>query len=290
MSQRRKAPARPVPRPSSLLERPLTARSVIASLLLGMHPPRLSSARLVRWCSLFGMAEGTARVALSRMVERGELTASDGTYELVGAVRERQPGFDWAIEPELEAWDGRWLVALVTAEARSAGARAELRRAMAQVRFGERREGVWVRPANLPRSSAAPSAWSVVDDQCEWWQGSPAGDPVGEADRLFAPGRWSERADVLVVELERVRVSLGNGTPPARDRRDWEADGDGDDLAAGFTALAAALQHLRRDPLLPEALLPELWPGPQLRNAYRACQTTYAAAVGAFFAGSGPPR
>ena len=48
---------------SALLERPLTARSIIASLLLGMHPPRLASSRPVRWCSLFGISEGTARVA-----------------------------------------------------------------------------------------------------------------------------------------------------------------------------------------------------------------------------------
>ena len=43
------------------LPRPLTPRSIIASLLLGIHPPRLRGTLLVRWCGLMGMAEGTTR-------------------------------------------------------------------------------------------------------------------------------------------------------------------------------------------------------------------------------------
>ena len=54
-------------------ERPLSARSVVASTLLGMRPPRLPTQILVRSGALFGIAEGTTRVALSRMVAAGEL-------------------------------------------------------------------------------------------------------------------------------------------------------------------------------------------------------------------------
>ena len=43
--------------------RALTARSVVASTLLGMSPPRLSSQLLVRSGELFGITEGTTRVA-----------------------------------------------------------------------------------------------------------------------------------------------------------------------------------------------------------------------------------
>jgi len=42
----------------ALLDRPLSTRSVIASLLLGMQPPRLAARRLVQWCALFGINEG----------------------------------------------------------------------------------------------------------------------------------------------------------------------------------------------------------------------------------------
>ena len=42
---------------------PLTARSVLASALLGMDPPELPVAQLVRLTGLFGINENRARVA-----------------------------------------------------------------------------------------------------------------------------------------------------------------------------------------------------------------------------------
>ncbi len=53
--------------------RPLTTRSVLLSTLLGAHPPRLRARHLVRVGRLFGIAEGTVRVALSRMVADGDV-------------------------------------------------------------------------------------------------------------------------------------------------------------------------------------------------------------------------
>ncbi|MCY7289389.1 MAG: hypothetical protein LH624_14370, partial [Cryobacterium sp.] len=82
---------------ATLLGLPLGARSVMASLLLGMDPPRIQGALLVRWCGLFGIAEGTARVALSRMVANGELTTADGFYELAGGLRRRRREQEWSL-------------------------------------------------------------------------------------------------------------------------------------------------------------------------------------------------
>src|SRR5256885_17059826 len=73
--------------------RPLSARSVVASVLLGTHPPRLSAAALVELCGRFGISGGTTRVALSRMVAAGGLAARGGHYRLVGGgLFARQPG------------------------------------------------------------------------------------------------------------------------------------------------------------------------------------------------------
>ena len=147
---------------SGLLERPLTARSVLASLLLGMHPPRLAGARLVRWCGVFGIAEGTARVALSRMVDRGELAATDGVYELAGPVRARQRVQEWSLDPDAGDWDGSWGMGAVVGAARDAADRAGLARrdAEAAVRRSARRPlGAAREPATRHRRRTTRGRW-----------------------------------------------------------------------------------------------------------------------------------
>ena len=146
-----------------LLERPLAPRSLVGSLLLGMRPPRMPASRLVEWCGLFGVAEGTARVALSRMVDRGELVARDGVYELAGHLRARQPAQEWSLAPRIERWKGEWLLGIVEPGARSAAERAALRDAARRLRMVELREAVWARPDNLPRAAAPAEAWAVAD-------------------------------------------------------------------------------------------------------------------------------
>src|SRR5689334_11871995 len=110
--------------------KPLGPRSLIASLLLRTPGSSMPAARLVQWCELFGVSGGTARVALSRMVERGELRARDGVYELAGRVGRRRAAQDWSIEPKLRRWEGEWRLAIVTSMTRTASARAALRDAM----------------------------------------------------------------------------------------------------------------------------------------------------------------
>src|SRR5687768_382079 len=137
--------------------RPLSARSVVASVLLGTHPPRLSTAALVELCGRFGITGGTTRVALSRMVTAGELAAEDGHYRLVGeGLLSRQRTQDDALDPPAGPWAGDWRMAVVVSSGRAAAQRLELRRAFADARFAQWREGVWLRPDNLGRGVALP--------------------------------------------------------------------------------------------------------------------------------------
>jgi phenylacetic acid degradation operon negative regulatory protein len=185
-----------------LRERPLAPRSLIASLLLGMRPPRMRASRLVEWCGLFGVAEGTARVALSRMLDRGELTATDGVYELAGRLRGRQPAQEWSLSPRPKAWDGDWLLGVVDAGARTASERAALRDAGRRLRMVELRDGVWCRPDNLPRAAAPADAWDVADEQCGWWVGRPQADALAGVTERFGAEEWAGRARVLRGRLE----------------------------------------------------------------------------------------
>src|SRR5262249_27785516 len=189
--------------PEPLRERPLPAVWVMASLLLGRPPPRLAGARLVRWCGIFGIADGTARVALHRMAASGELVARGGDYELAGPVQSRQRVQDWSLAPKLQTWNGEWRMAAGPPAAPGAAQRGRLRGAGRRMRYAETREGVWVRPDNLPRASAPASAWDAAEAQCDWWRATPDGDARELAGECFDPAGWAARAERIDGRLDR---------------------------------------------------------------------------------------
>ena len=236
---------------SALGLRPLSARSVVASVLLGTHPPRLSAAALVELCGRFGISGGTTRVALSRMVAAGELAAEDGHYRLVGGgLLSRQRAQDDALEPPAGAWAGAWRMAVIISSGRTAAERIELRRALADARFAEWREGVWLRPDNLPASAVDLSDESPV----RWMRVEPADDPAVLAAELWDLPAWHARGEELLAAGPEEPGDLVDSAP------EW--------AAAVFAAAAATLRHLRTDPLLPDALLPPGWPAERLRTRY----------------------
>jgi phenylacetic acid degradation operon negative regulatory protein len=247
----------------TLLDRPLGPRSLVLSLLLRTPGQRMPGARLVQWCSLFGAGEGATRVALSRMVDRGELRSRDGVYELAGRVGRRRPAQDWSINPKLRSWRGVWRSAVVRDAARSASERSALRDTMRRLRMAELRPGIWTRPDNLPPAAAPPDAWEIADAQCAWWSGEPDDDPAVLANDLFDGPTWGARADDLSARLR----TAGVDTP----------------LADGFVLAAASLAHIRNDPLLPPALGPSREAGDALREAYRSYESAFSTALRAWF-------
>ena len=234
----------------------MTARSVMASALLGMDPAELPVAQLVRLAGLFGISENRARVALSRMVGAGEAT-TDGTgrYRLAGHLVARQMRQSRSRSGFTHPYDGEWVVVVVTTSGSTAEVRGARRRALSYTRLAELREGVWLRPANI--EVVLPGA---LDDDLERMAARPA-DPVGLADRLWDLATWSAGAQSLLRALD-VLVPQGP-----------------DMLGPGFELSAAVLRHLQADPLLPASLLPEGWPGERLRTTYDAWDSRYRATL-----------
>jgi len=231
--------------------RPLSARSVVASVLLGTHPPRLSAAALVELCGRFGITGGTTRVALSRMVTAGELAAEDGHYRLVGqGLLSRQRAQDDALDPPAQPWTGTWRMAVVISPGRAAAERIELRRAFADARFAQWREGVWLRPDNLGR----PTEPLLTDAPVRWLDVEPDGDPAALSGELWDLAARSGLGTALLAAAPDEPGDLVAAPP------EWSA--------AVFAAAAATLRHLRTDPLLPGALLPPAWPADRLRARY----------------------
>jgi phenylacetic acid degradation operon negative regulatory protein len=217
----------------------MTARSVVLSVLLGAHPAWATAAELVRLTADFDIKEATLRVALTRMVSAGDLVRSEDGYRLSDRLLARQRRQDDAINPQLRSWEGAWTTLVITSVGIDPRTRAGLRTTLQQSRFAELREGVWLRPDNV---------------------------------KITLPDEV----------LSRVRVMRGYDDSPAElagqlwDVSAWAATGGEllDDMSAAtdtqgrFIAAAAMVRHLLTDPVLPDELLPDGWPGAALRDSY----------------------
>src|SRR5437763_115056 len=87
---------------------PLSARSLILSLLLRTQPPTMRGSRLVQWRGLFGVAEGRAKkcARMAEWLERATARAGDDPRRLAdafiaGATALRLIRVDPLLPPEL---------------------------------------------------------------------------------------------------------------------------------------------------------------------------------------------
>jgi phenylacetic acid degradation operon negative regulatory protein len=231
----------------------------MASALLGMDPPELPVAQLVRLTGLFGVSENRARVALSRMVAAGEATSDGaGRYRLAGHLAARQTRQSASRAGITTDYDGSWWLAVVTTTGSTAEVRSARRRALTYARLAELREGVWMRPTNV----AVPLPDSL-DADVELMTALPP-DADHLVGRLWDLPDWSQYASELLAALE----ALAPDGPEA--------------LAPGFELSAAVLRHLQADPLLPEPLQPADWPGARLRETYDDWDERYRATLRAW--------
>jgi phenylacetic acid degradation operon negative regulatory protein len=227
---------------TATLVRPLTARSVVLSLLLGTHSPRLPVRHILTTGELFGISPATMRVALTRLVQAGDLVADQAVYALSPRHLERHRLQELELDPVRRPWDGTWETVVVTATGRDAATRADLRRRLTARRLVMLREGVWMRPDNLPRDDASePDTLRLL---------SHPDDPAALTDRLWDLQRWADTGSELL-----------------------DVTKSGDTFADRFTAAAALVRHLRTDPALPDELLPGDWPGAAMRQGYEDFRT-----------------
>ncbi len=226
----------------------MTARSVVLSVLLGAHPAWATAAELVRLTADFDIKEATLRVALTRMVSAGDLVRSEDGYRLSDRLLARQRRQDDAMNPSLTSWDGSWTTLVITSVGIDARIRASLRVTLQQNRFAELREGVWLRPDNVE---------------------------ISMPDEVLARGRMVHAYDDNPAELAaqlwdlRAWVSVGS-----RLLDDMSAASD---VPGRFVAAAGMVRHLLTDPVLPDELLPDGWPGAALRNSYAQFATELVA-------------
>jgi phenylacetic acid degradation operon negative regulatory protein len=249
--------AAPTSRVSDLIgNRPLSARSVLASALLGADQARLSVSALVAMASLFGISDGAARTCLWRMVSSGELTAADGNYMLAGHLLDRRERVDEASRiGDAQRWDGTWELAIVSLERRPAADRLDLRKAATALHLAELREGVWIRPDNLD-PQRLPASRAILDRQCTHFHNAATDITADKMPALFSLDAWMADARVLTEAMD------------AELKRNIREDST-ESIRYEFALSIAVVRHLQLDPMLPDELTPEHWPGRTLRSVYR---------------------
>jgi phenylacetic acid degradation operon negative regulatory protein len=231
--------------------RDMTARSVVLSVLLGAHPACATAGELIRLTADFGIKEATLRVALTRMVSAGDLLRSADGYQLSERLLVRQRRQDDAMRPPVRQWQQDWIMLVVTSVGIDARSRATLRTTMHHKRFGEMREGVWMRPDNLDLD---------LDDEIHGRMRvlrAQDDDPAQLAGQLWDLPGWEATGRRLLDEMASAA-----------------------DIPARFIVAAAIVRHLLTDPVLPAELLPAHWPGAGLRAAYHGFATELADARG----------
>mgnify|MGYP001828680430 FL=1 len=253
------------PRTTSL--EPLNARSIVLSVLLGSHPPQMSVGRILEFTTLFELADGTVRTALSRMVAAGDLVNEGGIYRLAGRLVERQAQQDAGRHDPPSQWDGTWWTVAVVSDRRTMTERREFRSRATGSRLGELRPDLWLRPANIAIATDLPD---VVITRGSLITGN-ARDLVA---RLWDLGELRLRCEIHRNAVDSAAVQLETGADRA--------------LPDAFVALAGAQQFLRVEPQLPTELVPDV-AGAALRSRYAEVGAEFQSELAAFFRrGSAP--
>jgi len=232
-------------------ERPPNAKSFVLDLLSTLRRGAMPVRALVASAALFGIAEGSVRVALTRLLGAGLVERDDrGLYRLghAAAPVQRRVAAWRDLEARLRPWSGGW-IGVFAGRAATPLSRASQRRSERALRLSGFRpfaRGLAVRPDSLAggvtrmREELAALGLAPGSVVCEVREL----DPVSEAR---ARKLWD--ADGLIAIYRRHRQRLEASTRRLRARSAEVA------MVESFRVGGAVLRLLARDPLLPEPIV-----------------------------------
>jgi phenylacetic acid degradation operon negative regulatory protein len=215
----------------------------------------------------FGLAEGTVRTTLSRMVKKGWLEARrDGRhafYSLTGRGRRLlEEGTERIFRPSRrEAWDGRWFLLAYSIPQESRRLRDRLRDRLAWLGFGSFGNGVWISPHDVTAEVEELAAQLELGDR---FVGFSARRVAGEDNAELVARCWD-----LEALAGRYRDFVARWSPVLD-----EVERTDPSPERCFTLRFTLIHEFRRfpldDPYLPRTLLPDPWAGDAAADLFRS--------------------
>jgi phenylacetic acid degradation operon negative regulatory protein len=222
-------------------------RSLILDLLTTLRRGSMPVSALVEAGALFGLAGGTLRVALARLVAAGQVERdARGRYRMGERAAPIQRAIEgWRSETRTHPWDGSWWAV----QGSAAPARSERRRharALRLLGFRELVPGLQVRPANLAGGCQAArhqlTALGLARGSLVF-----AISDLDPATDAHARSLWD--AAGLRAGYRRSLAEL------AASERRLDALPERDAMCESFLVGGRMIQQLVLDPLLPEEIL-----------------------------------
>lgn len=247
------------------------ARSLIVTLFgdtLMPYCERVWVGNLIALLAPFGINERLVRTSVYRLSEAGWLTAErngrHSYYTLAPAGQRRfRHAYERVYQPP-RAWEGGWVVAIVSKSATPAQ-RTRLRRELEWEGFATAANGVFLRPADNPAtvrevidSVGLGAQIAVFEARAATGTASPAIAALATESWTLAPAAgayadFNARFATLLPQMQRLKTLL-----PER----------------AFVIQTLMIDAFRwatlRDPQLPAPLLPADWPGHQARTLCHA--------------------
>lgn len=226
---------------------------VLGRLGIGEHATRTALSRMGRRGLLRTLRRG--RQAFLGLTDHGAAVLRDGQRKLDGEVVDRD-------------WDGRWtLLTFSVPESRRADRHA-LRTRLGWFGFGPLRSGLWV------STSAADVSVTLAEL-----------DLLDHAEVFRAEAfMWTDPARIAAEAWDLPAIAAGYENFLSR----WAQGGFGhlDDLSRRVLLGAEWLLLIRRDPVLPSALLPRGWPGARAAEVFHALRDRWARQAGELATGA----
>lgn len=226
---------------------------------------RVWTSQMLRLLGLLGVSERAARSTLSRMAQKGWLTASKHGRRSRYAITPRgwmllTQGEKRIFEPMVTDWDGLWQVVVYSLPEKERRLRHSLRQGLTWLGFGSLAPGTWISPHNRKIEVKNYCNELGIQQYVEIFSGVHMGLSLDKdlVQRCWDFEKIADNYQKFIEQYEAAYENCQNGNIPSPK----------DCFVERFWITHHFQSFPREDPNLPTALLPSNWIGLKARTLF----------------------